>query len=497
MSTASQEFLKSTPLDMSNVRIDPSWALRIPVSLARRKKVLPCCQLGDRVMVACIDCHDVATLDTVERQLGQLIEPVLADEESLEMVIRDTFGGQVARTGAIRVATERGEGDQDAVQLREEILQAAALRDASDIHVDPLSQRVRVRLRVDGQLEEYRHFSSELHPLITSRIKVLANMDISERRSPQDGRFSWTSSRGDSIDVRVATLPTRLGESLTLRLLTNNIDNLTLSKLGMDSDDLKRFSDAINRPHGLILLTGPTGSGKSTTLYAGMRELVSKRSLHVVTVEDPIEYEMDGIAQVAVDSADKVNFGKALRSILRNDPDVIMIGEIRDAETADIAIKAALTGHLVFSTLHTNTAAGAVTRLIDMGVQPFLIAATLRLAVAQRLVRRLCQHCWNETTISTSEAAAIGMPEAKGAAAYQADGCIYCAGRGKTGRTGLFEMLPVSGAMTQLISSGADEIDLHELARKEGCRTLSEDAFQKIAKGILMAADAQASVAAW
>ena len=497
MSVTSENIREVTPLDMSAVRIDPNWALRIQVSLARRKKVLPCCQLGDRVLVACVDLSDVATLDTVERQLQHPIEPVLADEESLEVVIRDTFGGQVARTGAIRVAAERGEGDEDAVQMCEEVLQAAALRDASDIHIDPLAQRVRVRLRVDGQLEDYRYFSSELHPLLTSRIKVLANMDISERRSPQDGRFSWTSSRGEAVDVRVATLPTRLGESLTLRLLSNNIENLTLSKLGMDADDLARFSTAISRPHGLVLLTGPTGSGKSTTLYAALKELVATRALHVVTVEDPVEYEMDGIAQVAVDSADKVSFSKALRSILRNDPDVIMIGEIRDAETADMAIKAALTGHLVFSTLHTNTAAGAVTRLIDMGIEPFLVAATLRLAVAQRLVRRLCPHCRKETAFSSSEAAGLGMPEAAGGIAYDADGCIYCAGRGKSGRTGLFEMLPVSPAMNQLISTGTDEVELLELAKKEGCRTLAEDALQKISHGTVMASDAQASVAAW
>ncbi len=497
MSTTFDETSKSEPLDMSVVRIDPSWALRIPVSLARRKKVLPCCLLGDRVLVACVDCNDVATLDTIERQLGTPVEPILAEEESLEVAIRETFGGQAARTGAIRVAAGRGTDDEDAVQICEEILQAAALRDASDIHIDPLSQQVRVRLRVDGQLEDYRHFSSELHPSITSRIKVLADMDISERRSPQDGRFSWTSSRGEAVDVRVATLPTRYGESVTLRLLANQMDNLTLQRLGMEQDDLVKFSNAIDRPHGLILLTGPTGSGKSTTLYAGMKQLISTRALHVVTVEDPVEYEMDGIAQVTVDSADKVSFSKALRSILRNDPDVIMIGEIRDAETADIAIKAALTGHLVFSTLHTNTAAGAVTRLIDMGVEPFLVAATLRLSVAQRLVRKICQYCRMETSISSSEAAAFGMPQAQGAPAYHSQGCIYCAGRGKVGRTGLFEMLPVSNAMNQLISSGADEVQLRQQAEQQGCLTLAEDAFRKVTKGTVMASDAQASVAMW
>lgn len=497
MSTASEDVPTAVPLDMSSVRIDPGWALRIPVSLARRRKVLPCCRIGDRVLVACADSGDVATLDTVERHLEHPIEPVLAEEASLEAVIRDTFGGAATQSGTVRVAAGRGDGDEDAVQICEEILQAAALREASDIHIDPLSEHVRVRLRVDGQLEDYRNFSRELHPQISSRVKVLADMDISERRSPQDGRFSWTSSRGESIDVRVATLPTRLGESLTLRLLASNMENLTMTRLGMDADDLKRFSTAISRPHGLILLTGPTGSGKSTTLYAALKELISTRVLHVVTVEDPVEYDMDGITQVAVDSADKVSFRKALRSILRNDPDVIMIGEIRDAETADIAIKAALTGHLVFSTLHTNTAAGAVTRLIDMGIQPFLVAATLRLAVAQRLVQSLCPHCRQETALSASEATALGRPEAHDTTAWQSGGCIYCAGRGKTGRTALFEMLPVGDAMAQLISSGADEVSLNQLAKKEGCRTLAEDALRKVAQGVVTASDAQGAVAVW
>ena len=497
MSAAGEELATLAPLDMAAVRIDPGWALRIPVSLARRKKVLPCCQIDGRVLVACVDRTDVATLDTVERYLEHAIEPVVAEETSLEAVIRNTFGGAATQNGMVRVAAGRGVGDEDAVQICEEILQAAALKEASDIHIDPLSEHVRVRLRVDGQLENYRDFASELHPQISSRIKILAEMDISERRSPQDGRFSWTSSRDESIDVRVATLPTRLGESLTLRLLAGNMENLTLSRLGMDAEDLEIFSTAIGRPHGLILLTGPTGSGKSTTLYAAIRELISTTSLHVVTVEDPVEYEMNGITQVAVDSADKVSFSKALRSILRNDPDVIMIGEIRDPETADVAIKAALTGHLVFSTLHTNTAAGAVTRLIDMGVQPFLVAATLRLAVAQRLVRRLCLHCRQKTLLTVSHAAALGMPDARDTTAWQSGSCIYCAGRGKTGRTALFEMLPVGEEMAHLISKGTEEVPLRTLAKNEGCRTLTEDALRKIEQGMVTASDAQGAVAVW
>ncbi|MEL7499752.1 MAG: GspE/PulE family protein [Planctomycetota bacterium] len=498
MGQASEEKSVPKPLDMSAIRIDPAWALRIPASLARRKKVLPCSRIGDRIVVACLDPEDASTLDTIERYLNHPIDPVLADENSLEAVIREIFGRQsVRQTGTARATNAANDSDDDAVRICEEILQAAALRDASDIHIDPMPHDMRARLRVDGQLEEYRRYSSELLPLITSRIKVLGNMDIAERRSPQDGRFSWTSPQGSSLDIRVATLPTRLGESLTLRLLSNRQDNLTLTKLGMDADDLARFSDAISRPYGLILLTGPTGSGKSTTLYAAIRDLISQRALHVVTVEDPVEYEMEGIVQVAVDSADKVSFRKALRSILRNDPDVIMIGEIRDAETADIAIKAALTGHLVFSTLHTNTAAGAVTRLIDMGVQPFLVGATLRLVVAQRLVRQLCPYCRKPTALSAAEAVAFGLLKPSNTTAWKSNGCVYCAGRGTIGRTGLFEMLSVSEEMAQLVSSGAREVELSDMARKQGCRTLSEDAFRKVEQGVVIAPDARGAVAVW
>ena len=243
-------------------------------------------------------------------------------------------------------------------------------------------------MRVDGLLESYREFPIALQPLVLSRLKVLAGMDIAEKRAPQDGRItSRFSGSRQSLDIRVATLPTRYGERMTLRLLTAHASKLSLQSLGMRTPDLRAFTAATARPHGLVLLTGPTGSGKSTTLYVAIEELLKSRGGNVITIEDPIEYEIQGASQVEVDSADKVNFTKALRSVLRHDPDVVMIGEIRDAETANTAVKASLTGHLVFSTVHTNTATGVVTRLMDMGVEPFLIAATLRLSVAQRLVR--------------------------------------------------------------------------------------------------------------
>lgn len=487
----------SEPIDMTKVRVDPGWALRIPASLALRKSVIPCCLIGDHVLVACSDLDDLQTLDTVERHLDHPIESVLAEERSLELLIKEVFGGSSGRTVATRVASVRGGGDEDAVAICEEILQAAAIRQASDIHIDPTSDNVRIRLRVDGSLEEYKRLATELHPLVSSRLKVLGGMDIAERRSPQDGRFAWTSAQGVEIDVRAATLPTRNGEAVTLRLLASKTSDFTLEKLGMSQSDLTLFSAAIHKPHGMVLLTGPTGSGKSTTLYGGIRRLIDERSLHVVTVEDPIEYEIDGVAQVAVDSADKVSFAKALRSILRHDPDVIMIGEIRDSETADIAIKSSLTGHLVLSTLHTNSAVSAITRLTDMGVAPYLAGATLRLVVAQRLVRRLCANCRIPVALDEAEAIALGDPEATGKTAYQPGGCIYCAGRGLSGRVGLFEMLAVDEEISRAVAIGTGESGIQELARVSGYRRLVDDSLEKVLGGETTAREAMSAVTVW
>jgi len=282
----------------------------------------------------------------------------------------------------------------------------------------------------------------------------MAGMDIAEKRSPQDGRFRHRyTSEGLTIDIRAATLPTKHGERITLRLLGLQVDTLTLNKLGMRPSHLRTMVSALDQPHGLVLLTGPTGCGKTTTLYAAIRHLIHRERLNVVTIEDPVEYDMPGVAQVEVDSADKVSFTKALRSLIRHDPDVVMIGEIRDYETAEVALRAALTGHLVFSTLHTNSAAGAITRLVDLGVEErYLISATLRLVVAQRLVRRLCSHCRRPYTLTAVDAQSLGRPEAAGRCVFAPGGCLYCAGRGYIGRVGVFEMLPIDDSWMALIS---------------------------------------------
>jgi type IV pilus assembly protein PilB len=323
-------------------------------------------------------------------------------------------------------------------------------------------------------------------------------MDIAEKRAPQDGRFSHKfGPTNQSLDIRVATLPTKFGERMTLRLLALQTESLTLERLGMSPRDLACFGEAIDRPHGMILLTGPTGSGKTTTLYAGLRKLIAHEDWNIVTIEDPIEYAISGVAQVEVDSGDKVSFGKALRSVLRHDPDVVMIGEIRDQETADVAIKASLTGHLVLSTLHTNSAASVLTRLSDMGVDRYLTAATVRLAVAQRLVRRLCSHCRQERPLTEAEARALDRPEAVGTTVFEPKGCLYCANRGFVGRLGLFELLPVDEDLARAIARGAEEPEIIAYAREHKVPRLVDDALEKLTGGLTTVKEALSAVSVW
>ena len=333
----------------------------------------------------------------------------------------------------------------DSVQLVDRILRAGLFLHASDVHFDPFADSVRVRFRVDGQLEEVLRIPAAMQSALTSRLKVLASLDIAERRAPQDGGFTWQpvgmgAFAQAPLDVRMATLPVRHGERITLRLLETGGKRLTLDDLGMLPRDRAIMDKVIRRPYGLVLLTGPTGSGKTTTLYAAINELLKGEPLNILTVEDPIEYEMPGVSQAEVDSSDKVNFAKALKSLLRHDPDVVMIGEIRDSDSLDAAVKSALTGHLVLSTLHTNDAKSTVTRLVDMGLDPNLVTATLRLAVAQRLVRRLCIKCREAYEPTDAELAVLGLERTSGMVFYRAKGCPECGGRGYMGRIGLFEL---------------------------------------------------------
>ena len=479
-------------LNMDKVKIDPALAFRVPAQLALRRQVLPFAFADGHVHVACCNVLDAAALQAVEKLVAAPVRAESAEPESLKRALDRVYADlqpgvnaaqAKSRSVDLRVAAEPQ--PDDAVLLCDEMLHAAILRQASDIHIDPDEEGLQIRFRVDGVLERYRQIPVALQSGIVSRFKVRCGMDIAEKRAPQDGGFKYRYGRaGQTIDIRVATLPTKYGERMTLRLLALQTELLTLERLGMNPDDLSCFHRYLDQSHGMILLTGPTGSGKTTTLYAAIRRLMEREQLNILTVEDPIEYEIKGVAQVEVDTADKVTFIKALRSVLRHDPDVVMIGEIRDAETADVAIKASLTGHLVFSTLHTNSAVSVITRLADMGVDRFLIAATLRLAVAQRLVRLLCPRCRKPRELTASEAAGLNQPALAGRTVFDPGGCIYCAGRGYVSRIGLFELLPLDEVWSRRIAAGAEEAELIQRMRDQKIPTLLEDGVAKLLAGM-------------
>ena len=360
-------------------------------------------------------------------------------------------------------------------------LLAQAVRDkASDIHVEPYEDHSVVRFRRDGILRDIAQPHRGLHAALASRIKIMANLDIAEKRLPQDGRIGLRLA-GRQVDVRVSTLPTTHGERLVLRLLDKSAAQLGLNALGMADDTREHFSGLLTQPHGILLVTGPTGSGKSTTLYAAIQSMDAAR-MNIVTVEDPVEYDLPGVGQTQANPRIDLTFAKALRAILRQDPDVIMIGEIRDLETAQIAVQASLTGHLVLATLHTNDAAAAVTRLVDMGVEPFLLASTLRGVLAQRLVRRLCPECRTEKPATESERAVLGesCPET----VWSARGCSGCGHTGYSGRSGIYELITVDQVFARLIHGNAEEAALREHARNAGYRSLREDGIRYLTSGL-------------
>ncbi len=371
------------------------------------------------------------------------------------------------------------------IRLVNQIIHRAVDMGASDIHVEPFEDGLHLRYRVDGVLQDSRDAPSpSLAPAIASRIKLLSQMNIAERRLPQDGRI-MTRVKGHELDLRVSTIPTVHGESIVMRVLDRGSIRLSLSDMGFSADTLERYRALLARPHGVLLLTGPTGSGKTTTLYASLASLDSD-SLKIITVEDPVEYQLDGVNQIQVQSQIELGFARALRAILRQDPDIIMIGEMRDTETAQIGVQSALTGHLVLSTLHTNTAAGAITRLEDMGVERFLITSSVNGVLAQRLVRTLCKHCKSEVELSDEAIRRYGMrsflPPGQ-TTVYQAKGCEHCLNSGYAGRTSIHELFVLDEAMHGVIMSGADATLLHAAARKQGMITLYEDGLRKVVEG--------------
>jgi len=425
---------------------------KLPQALVQRKLLLPVERDDDTVVVALVDPDDRGSLETVQRILGLKLRPALCDLITLTTTIARVYA---AGTNVLAA-------DADPISMLDDILREAYLWRASDVHLMPDEFGLRVRIRVDGRLRDYPISAGPADAAaLVSRVKVLSNLDIAEQREAQDGGFSYSLPPpiNREFNIRVATAPTRLGERVTMRLLGQEAHGITLSNLGMQEDDLQRFHQAIRKPFGMILLTGPTGSGKSTTLFAALQEINSPE-INIMTVENPIEYTMTGVSQVQVGS--KISFADALRSFLRHDPDVLMVGEIRDEETADVALKAAMTGHLVFSTLHTNTACGTVVRLADIGCESYLIGSTMNAVIAQRLVRRLCPHCRVARPATPEECEMLGAEA--GAHLHEPKGCAHCRGTGYSGRVGLFETLWFDDELAHVVARGCNEDELEARA---------------------------------
>jgi len=475
----------SPSIDLKEAIIDPVWALRIPASLAHNKQVLPFTEVDGRVLVACLNDRNALLARNLERTLKYPVKLERAEPSALKNAIEQTYGQNKRQSNALELPAKTDNISEEVIQLGKRILNAALIKRASDIHIDPSKSGTNIKFRVAGELELFELLTTDKHNALISHLKIISNMNISERREPQDGNIHYFfDGRGKHCDMRVATIATNHGEKMTIRLLGLGSENLNIQSLGMCANHYKTFRSAMRQPHGLVLITGPTGSGKSTSFYAALQEIAETNQKSIVTIEDPVEYDLSGINQVQVD-AEKVTFAKALRSTLRHDPDVIMIGEIRDRETAEIAVKASMTGHLVLSTLHTNSASSAIARLLNMGIEPYLIAATLRLSISQRLVRRLCNQCAQVTPITRRQAQMLKDPLLQGQDAYKSDGCKYCSNRGYKGRIALFEMLPIDSEIAALIRPWVDEDAMAQVMQDKNYQQLRDDGIEKAKNGLV------------
>ncbi|MDZ4859476.1 MAG: type II secretion system ATPase GspE [Candidatus Hydrogenedentes bacterium] len=486
--------------------MDASLTTKVPINFIREYRMVPFKQNGSGFHVAINDPMNLQPLDDLRMLLGGAVEPVLCRADEIQNVIDTYFDqqGENARDmidNIVLSSDDDGEiqtldnmdSDRDLLDLANEapiiklinlLISGAVKERASDIHIEPFEREVRVRYRIDGVLYEKLMVPKSQQAAIISRIKIMANMNIAEHRLPQDGRIKIRLS-GKEIDIRVSVIPIAFGERVVMRILEKGTFLYGLEELGLESHDFKAFDKLIQSSHGIVLVTGPTGSGKSTTLYAGLQR-VSSPELNIITVEDPIEYQMAGISQIQVKPKIGLTFAAGLRSILRQDPDVILVGEIRDLETADMAIQASLTGHLVFSTLHTNDSAGAITRLVNMGIEPFLVSSSTLAILAQRLVRNICKHCREEYEPELESLLELGLTQeqAKGKTAFRGLGCVKCQDRGYYGRTGIFELLVMTPQVQDLTLRGVDSNVIKREAKKAGMRTLREDGAAKVFKGV-------------
>ncbi len=490
-------------VDLSSIDVDPNVLKLIPIEIANKYEVFPVRREGNTIVLAMGDPTDWTVIDDLKFLTGYEIDAVVADEYSIGDAINRHYE---AASGAYKQLLENlGEFEMEVIEDDDEeedvnvlaaqveaapvvkfinsLLADAVQRGASDIHIEPYENEMRVRYRIDGVLREMIEPPLKMKAAIISRIKILSDLNIAERRVPQDGRIKMKMGHR-VIDFRVSSLPTLFGEKIVLRILDKGNLSLDLEKLGFPESGLDWFLKAIESPYGIVLVTGPTGSGKTTTLYSALTRL-NQPGVNIMTAEDPVEYNLQGINQVHVNEEVGLDFAAALRAFLRQDPNIVMVGEIRDVETGSIAIKAALTGHLVLSTIHTNDAPSTVNRMIDMGLQPFLVASALNCIVAQRLVRRICKDCKRERTYQPEVLLEAGLPEEElDHVFYEGEGCSSCDDTGYKGRLGLYEVMPISKSMKRLITNHAGTAEILEQALEDGMITLRRDGFEKMKRGI-------------
>jgi type IV pilus assembly protein PilB len=478
-------------IDLSNVIIEPEVANILSETTVRRLKVIPLFKEGETLAVAMADPTDINVIDELHRETGFTIEPVLASEMDISRAIDQIYGTAntiydiVKSIDEKKLLSSKEAGEEAPIIKLTNLLIVQAVRDrASDIHVEPEEKMLRVRYRVDGVLHRISSLPKFLQLPVVSRIKIMSDLDIAERRLPQDGRIKMDVGN-KSIDLRVSIQPTLHGENVVMRILDKASIMIGIENLGLAERDFETFVELIHKPYGMLLVTGPTGSGKTTTLYSALNRL-NTEDKNIMTMEDPIEYQLPLVRQTQVNPQIGLTFASGLRAILRQDPDIIMVGEIRDLETAEIAIHSALTGHLVFSTLHTNDAPGAFARLIDMGAEPFLVSSSVIGVVAQRLVRVICERCKQPYKPNKSLLQEMGFEKyySEDLRFYKGKGCNLCKGTGYRGRLGIFSLLKVTPSVQELVLKKASSQVIDTQARKEGMRTLRDDCFEKVMNGI-------------
>jgi type IV pilus assembly protein PilB len=497
-------------INLQYFEIDSSVVKLIPEETAKRYQILPLSRVGASLTIAMVDPTNVFAMDDIKFMTGFNIEPVVASESAIMDAIEKAYGGSHQEENVDQLLASMGEeadvelqADQEEMDLNELeksadeapivklvniVMTDAVKRGASDIHIEPYEKEYRVRFRIDGVLQHIMSPPMKLKDAITSRIKIMAKMDISEKRLPQDGRIMLKMQMGGKkkqLDFRVNCLPTLWGEKVVMRLLDKENLRLDMTKLGFEPESLEKFQRAVLKPYGMVLVTGPTGSGKTNTLYSSV-SLLNKPDTNIMTAEDPVEFQLHGVNQVQMKESIGLNFAAALRAFLRQDPNVILVGEIRDFETAEIAIKAALTGHLVLSTLHTNGAPETISRMMNMGIEPFLVATAVHLICAQRLIRRICSECKEEVPMPPQAKIDAGFTpeEAKTARVYKGKGCSTCNGTGYKGRAGLYEVMEIDDDIRELILIGASAVELKKKAIEKGMITLRRSGLVKVKDGV-------------